>query len=113
MPLAAQVAAIIDMAPGTATHTGSSVKLTYDGLVHFPDGGKRHVLIDREHYVTPSPNTAHQAVSGNLHSLIRTWLEMHPDDISGVSTFSSLRPGKSRLLPGVGVRGCDHVQFTG
>ena len=77
MPLAAQVAAIIDMAPGTATHTGSSVKLTYDGFVHFPDGGKRHVLIDGEHYVTPSPNTAHQAVSGNLHSLIRTWLEMH------------------------------------
>ena len=32
------------------------VKLTYDDFVHFPDDGKRHELIDGEHYVTPSPN---------------------------------------------------------
>jgi len=31
------------------------VKLTYDDFVHFPDDGKRHELIDGEHYVTPSP----------------------------------------------------------
>jgi Uma2 family endonuclease len=28
--------------------------------------------------VTPSPNTKHQRVSGNLHFLIRGWLEQHP-----------------------------------
>jgi Uma2 family endonuclease len=44
----------------------------------FPDDGKRHELIDGEHYVTPCPNTKHQAVSGNLHFLIRAWLETHP-----------------------------------
>lgn len=38
----------------------TAVKLTYDDFVHFPDDGKRHELIDGEHYVTPSPNTAHQ-----------------------------------------------------
>ena len=32
------------------------VKLTYDDFVHFPEDGKRHELIDGEHYVTPSPN---------------------------------------------------------
>jgi hypothetical protein len=38
------------------------VKLTYDDFVHFADDGKRHELIDGEHYVTPSPNlTAHVA----------------------------------------------------
>ena len=57
---------------------GRGVKLTYDDFVLFPDDGKRHELIDGEHYVTPSPNLKHQKISGNLHFLIRTWLEEHP-----------------------------------
>ena len=54
------------------------VKLTYDDFVLFPDDGKRHELIDGEHYVTPSPNTRHQRISGNLYLLIGNWLEDHP-----------------------------------
>lgn len=54
------------------------VKLTYDDFLLFPDDGKRHELIDGEHYVTPSPNTKHQAVSGNLYFHLRAWLEQHP-----------------------------------
>ena len=54
------------------------VKLTYDDFLLFPDDGKRHELIDGEHYVTPSPNTKHQAISGNLYFMIRSWLEQHP-----------------------------------
>ncbi len=46
---------------------GSAVKLTYDDFVLFPDDGKRHELIDGEHYVTPSPNTKHQRILGSLH----------------------------------------------
>jgi Uma2 family endonuclease len=53
------------------------VKLTYDDFVQFPDDGKRHELIDGEHYVTPSPSTRHQRISGNLHLLIGNWLEQH------------------------------------
>ena len=56
----------------------SGVKLTYDDFVLFPDDGKRHELIDGEHYVTPSPNTKHQRISGNLHLVIGSWLETHP-----------------------------------
>ena len=56
----------------------TAVKLTYDDFVHFPDDGNRHELIDGEHYVTPSPNTRHQRISGNLFLLIGTWLECHP-----------------------------------
>ena len=56
----------------------SGVKLTYDDFVLFPDDGKRHELIDGEHYVTPSPNIRHQRISGNLHLMIGTWLEEHP-----------------------------------
>ena len=58
--------------------TTPGVKLTYEDFVQFPDDGMRHELIDGEHYVTPSPNTKHQRVSGNLHVLIGSWLEDHP-----------------------------------
>jgi Uma2 family endonuclease len=54
------------------------VKLTYDDFVLFPDDGKRHELIDGEHYVTPSPNMRHQAITGNMYFIIRSWLETHP-----------------------------------
>jgi len=54
------------------------VKLTYDDFVLFPDDGKRHELVDGEHYVTPSPNTRHQQISGDLFALIWTYLEAHP-----------------------------------
>jgi Uma2 family endonuclease len=54
------------------------VKLTYDDFVRFPDDGMRHELIDGEHYVTPSPNTAHQRVVGQLHGLIWTYLRTRP-----------------------------------
>jgi Uma2 family endonuclease len=64
-----------DVKPGAA---GRGMKLTYDDFLLFPDDGKRHELIDGEHYVTPSPNTKHQRVSGNLHFIIRAWLEEHP-----------------------------------
>jgi Uma2 family endonuclease len=57
---------------------GPAVKLTYDDFVHFPDDGKRHELIDGEHYVTPSPNTKHQTIAGTLHGIIWSWLQENP-----------------------------------
>ena len=58
--------------------TSGSVKLTYDDFVHFPDDGKRHELIDGEHYVTPAPRPKHQVIVGNLYLVIASWLEAHP-----------------------------------
>ena len=64
---------------GQATSAqGPALKLTYDDFVLFPDDGKRHELIDGEHYVTPSPNIRHQRISGRLHLIIAGWLETHP-----------------------------------
>ena len=57
---------------------GAGVKLTYEDFLLFPDDGKRHELIDGEHYVTPSPTTKHQRVSGNLPWLLRSYLQEHP-----------------------------------
>lgn len=56
----------------------SRLKLTYDDFALFPDDGKRHELIDGEHYVTPSPNTRHQEISATLFGLIWSYLEAHP-----------------------------------
>src|SRR5436305_1397584 len=66
------------MTAGDPAPHASRVKLTYDDFVLFPDDGKRHELIDGEHYVTPSPNTKHQRVSRNLLVLIASWLAEHP-----------------------------------
>jgi Uma2 family endonuclease len=54
--------------------TPASVKITYDDFLNFPDDGKRHEVIDGEHYVTPPPNTNHQRVSLNLTVALATYL---------------------------------------
>ena len=70
----------MELVPGSDDIRLSSpgVKLTYDDFVLFPDDGKRHELIDGEHYVTPSPTLKHQKVLGSLHLLIGGWLEQQP-----------------------------------
>jgi Uma2 family endonuclease len=55
------------------------LKLTCDDLLLFPENnGKRHELIDGEHYVTASPHLRHQRIVGNLFSVIDSWLREHP-----------------------------------
>jgi Uma2 family endonuclease len=41
-------------------------KLTYSDLLALPADGKRHELIDGEHFVSPSPSLRHQIVLSNL-----------------------------------------------
>ena len=43
-----------------------SNQLTYEDYLLFPDDGKRHEIIDGDHYVTPPPKTKHQKISVNL-----------------------------------------------
>jgi Uma2 family endonuclease len=57
------------------THSG--VKLTYDDYVLFPEDGKRHELIDGEHYVSPAPSRIHQRISMNVAGLIWSYLREH------------------------------------
>ena len=64
---------------GHAMQTHDPVqKLTYDDFLLFPDDGKRHELIDGEHYVSPSPNIRHQRISLRLALIVGSWLETHP-----------------------------------
>ena len=48
------------------TSRASRTKLTYEDFLLFPDDGRRHELIDGEHFVTPSPATRHQELSVRL-----------------------------------------------
>jgi len=59
--------------------TERDTRLTYDDFVRFPDDGLRHELIDGVHYVTPSPVTRHQQLSGRLYLAIGNYLEAHPE----------------------------------
>lgn len=53
--------------------------LTYDDLAALPEptDGKRHEIIDGEHYVTASPFTKHQRVAVNLTLALGNFVEDH------------------------------------
>ena len=53
-------------------------KLTYEDYSTFPDDGKRHEIIDGEHFVTPAPNLKHQSISMNLSGILKVFLDTHP-----------------------------------
>ncbi|MFP5247208.1 MAG: Uma2 family endonuclease [Thermoanaerobaculia bacterium] len=55
----------------------TSTKLTYEDFLLFPDDGRRHEIIDGEHYVNPSPNTKHQIVSARLFYGLYHHVEHH------------------------------------
>ncbi|MBI5410537.1 MAG: Uma2 family endonuclease [Nitrospirae bacterium] len=53
------------------------IKLTYEDYLLFPDDGKRHELIDGDHYMTPAPTIRHQRISGNLHRILSAFARQH------------------------------------
>lgn len=54
--------------------TGSGPRIyTYADLEAFPEDNTIREIIDGELYVTPSPVTRHQDVSGNLHVILRNY----------------------------------------
>ncbi len=54
-------------------------RFTLDDFTLFPDDGKRHEIIDGEHFVTPSPNTRHQRLVQRLHLALGSHLQVHPE----------------------------------
>ncbi len=59
------------------TSARPDTRFTYDDFLLFPDDGKRHEIIDGEHYVTPSPNTRHQELVGRLHLALGGFLRIN------------------------------------
>jgi Uma2 family endonuclease len=58
------------------TNTNASRKLGYADYATIPDDGRRHEIIDGEHYVNPAPNLYHQAVSKRLQHQLYTKIEL-------------------------------------
>jgi Uma2 family endonuclease len=52
-------------------------KLTYEDYLHFPEDGKRHEILDGEHYVTAAPYPKHQRVLGEVHGHFYVFLRKH------------------------------------
>ncbi|MEA2692231.1 MAG: hypothetical protein QOJ16_1618 [Acidobacteriota bacterium] len=52
-------------------------KLTYEDYLLFPEDGKRHEILDGEHYVTPAPPIEHQDFSGNLYLRLAPFVREH------------------------------------
>jgi Uma2 family endonuclease len=50
-------------------------KLTYEDYLTFPDDGRRHELIDGEHFVTPAPIPRHQLAVTELVLALGNWVE--------------------------------------
>ncbi|MCP9446759.1 MAG: Uma2 family endonuclease [Nitrospira sp.] len=57
--------------------TSRSAKLTYEDYLLFPDDGKRHEVIQGDHFLTPALNTKHQRVLGHVHVALYTYLRHH------------------------------------
>ncbi len=53
-------------------------KLTYEDYVRIPDDGKRHEIIDGEHYVTAAPFLRHQRIARRLVARFEAFLSEHP-----------------------------------
>lgn len=51
-------------------------KFGYREYCCFPDDGRRHEIIDGDHYMTPSPSTTHQTVSKRLQHQLYTQVEL-------------------------------------
>lgn len=52
-------------------------KLTYEDYLRFPDDGRRHEILDGEHYVTAVPYPWHQAILGELYLWIGNFLRQN------------------------------------
>lgn len=59
------------MAPQT------SIKLTYEDYAAIPDDGRRHEILDGEHYVNPAPNIRHQIISIRLSTALHGFVQTH------------------------------------
>jgi Uma2 family endonuclease len=51
-------------------------KLGYAEYCCYPDDGRRHEIIDGDHYVNPAPSTYHQTVSRRLQHQLYTQIEL-------------------------------------
>jgi Uma2 family endonuclease len=60
------------------TARAEPIRYTYEDYLTFPDDGRRHELIDGEHFVTPAPLRRHQQLVTRLTVAVGAWLVKYP-----------------------------------
>jgi Uma2 family endonuclease len=60
------------------TARAEPIRYTYEDYLAFPEDGRRHELIDGEHFVTPAPLRRHQQLATRLTVAVGAWLREHP-----------------------------------
>jgi Uma2 family endonuclease len=58
--------------------TPQQVQFTVEDYQNLPETGPRYQLVEGDLLVAPAPNRHHQEILGNLHFLIRAYLDEHP-----------------------------------
>lgn len=53
-----------------------AVCLTYDDYLLFPEDGRRHEIIEGEHYVSPAPNRKHQRILATLSREVGSFVHL-------------------------------------
>lgn len=53
------------------------IVMTYEDYLRLPDDGKRYEILEGELFVSPSPITKHQIVSGNLYGILHQHVRKH------------------------------------
>jgi Uma2 family endonuclease len=53
------------------------IVLTYDDYLRLPNDGRRYEILEGEIFVSPSPTTKHQIVSGNLYAILHHHVRTH------------------------------------
>ena len=56
--------------------SSSKVKLGYREYTCFPDDGRRHEILDGEHFVNPAPETYHQTLSRRIQFQLYQQIEL-------------------------------------
>ncbi len=63
------------IAKGQMIQSAVAVKFTYEDYLLFPEDGKRHELINGEHFMSPAPKTFHQRILGRLFTAFSNFLK--------------------------------------
>ncbi|MGB7344759.1 MAG: Uma2 family endonuclease [Pirellulaceae bacterium] len=59
-----------------SANPSTSTKWDYESYAAIPDDGKRHEIVDGEHFVNPAPNLYHQTVSRRIQFQLYTQIEL-------------------------------------
>jgi Uma2 family endonuclease len=54
-----------------------TARLTYEDYCAWPEDGRRHEIVDGEHYVSPSPKRKHQSAAANLTATLVSFVRAH------------------------------------